>query len=165
MRSLTEAEARVIRGLLAGLPGPERVRVRMAGVARTTYQTIRLRALVKGWLQERYIPNPALLGSNRIRFIIAQPYADRWSESVRTVRSLKDIVVLWVSPETLFAVVYDRGPPDDKSNFDSSQQFRRSWTIAANPNEGQIPVYFDYEGTWSRWTLDSEPLAYPHSFS
>jgi hypothetical protein len=163
MRSLTEAEARVIRGLLADLPGPERLQVREAGVPRTTYQVVRHRVFTNGWLKERYIPHPFLLGTKRIRFILAQPYAERWNDSVRALRSMEDIVVMWASPETLFGVVFERSPSRDWDGLRSPQSFRRYWTVAPGVQGDGLLAYFDYEGVWSRWTLGSEPIAYPRS--
>jgi len=151
----------VIRVLLADLPGPERHTVREAGVPRTTYQTIRHRAFANGWLKERYIPDPALFGARRIRFIVAQPYAERWNDSVRALRSLEGLVVLWASPETLFGVVLERSSSQGWDGLRSCESFRHSWTVAPSvPGEGLV-AYFDYEGVWSRWTLESEPIAYP----
>jgi hypothetical protein len=164
MRSLTEAEARVIRVLLAGIPGPERRMVRDAEVPRTTFQTIRTRAFINGWLKERFIPHPTLFGSERIHLFVAQPYTERWNESVRALRSLENLVVLWASPETLVGVVFDRpsSPTQDEIQFWKS--FRRCWTVVpGNPREGVL-AYFDFEGAWSRWTLGKEPLSYPQAF-
>ncbi|MFZ3356011.1 MAG: hypothetical protein WA549_04545, partial [Thermoplasmata archaeon] len=164
MRSLTEAEARVICVQLAGVPGPERRSVRDAGVPRTTYQTIRHRAFAKGWLRERYIPHPNLFDTARIRFIAAQPYAERWNDSVRALRLLDGLVVLWASPETLFGVVFERLSSRGWENIRSADPFRRYWTVAPENRGDGILAYFDYEGAWSRWTLDREPIAYPQAF-
>jgi len=161
MRSLTEAETRVIRILLANLPGPERNRIRDAEVPRTTYQTVRHRAFLNGWLQERYFPHPLLFGAERIRFVLAQPYAERWNESVRMLRSLEGLVILWASPETLFGVVYEESTGRRWNDLFTSDVFRRSWTIAAPARGDGIVSYFDYEGVWSRWALNRDPLAYP----
>src|SRR5271157_3298183 len=156
MRSLTDAEARVIRVLLAGIPGPERRLVREAAVPRTTFQTIRHRAFVNGWLKERYIPHPMLFGRDRIRLFVAQPYTERWNESVRTLRSLETLVVLWASPETLFGVIFDPPSTDGQDDFQSWDSFRRCWMVKPGSPRDGVLTYFDYEGAWSRWTLDSE---------
>jgi hypothetical protein len=164
MRSLTEAEARVIRVLLADLPGPERERIIAAGVPRTTYQTIRLRAFINGWLEERYVPDPRMFAAERIRFVVAQPYAERWNESVRVFRALDGLVVLWASPETLFGVIFERSSSRDWSHLPGSDVFRRSWTVAPIVEGAGVVVYFDFEGAWSRWTLDGATVAYPRAF-
>ncbi len=154
----------MIHDLLADLPGPERHRIRDAGVPRTTYQTIRHRALASSWLRDRYVPNPSLLGFRRLQFLLAQPYAERRSAAVQTLRTSEDVVVLWTSPETVFAVVFERGPPSPDRNFILPEQFRRSWTVQAGSSSGGILAYFDYEGAWSTWALGVEPIAYPKPF-
>jgi hypothetical protein len=163
MRSLTEAEARVIRVLLADVPGSERERIASAGVPRTTYQTIRLRAFINGWLEERYVPDPRMFATERVRFVVAQPYAERWNESVRLFRSLDGLVVLWASPETLFGVIFERPSSRDWDHFPQSDVFRRSWTVSPGVEGDGIVSYFDFEGAWSRWALDGATLAYPQT--
>ena len=161
MRSLSEAEVRVLRVLIAGIPGPERRLVREAAVPRSTFQAVRHRAFVHGWIKERYLPDPALFGTERVRFLVMQPYAERWNDSVRALRSLDGLVVLWASPETLFGVVFEGGSSSGWERVHRSDSFRRSWTVAPVVGREGVVSYFDYEGAWSRWTLDSEPLLYP----
>lgn len=161
MRSLTEAEARVIRSLLANPSGPERQRIRDAEVPRTTYQTVRRRALIHGWLSERYVPDPLLFGSDRVRLILAQPYAERWNDSIRLFRSFDGLAVLWASAETLLGVLFESEASQLGSGSLTDSTFRRSWTLNPSVREGQVVSYFDFEGAWSRWTLGKDPLAYP----
>ncbi len=161
MRSLSRAEIRVIRVLLADLPGTERQRFRAAEVPRTTYQTVRGRAFANGWLKERYIPHPSLVGRDRVRLILAQPYAEHWNQSIRAFRSTDGLVLLWASPETLFGVVFERSSTRAWEPPIAPESFRRYWTVAPEGEGGGLPAYFDYEGVWSSWTLGSPPLAYP----
>ena len=161
MRSLTPAEARVIRVLLADPPGPERRRIREARAPRTTYQAIRLRAFANRWIEERYLPHPSLFGSQRIRFVLAQPYSERWNEAIRRLRSLDGLVTLWGSPETLFGVVFDLPSAPPATNPCTGDLFRRSWIVSPDITGEGIIAYFDYEGAFSRWALDLAPLAYP----
>lgn len=164
MRSLTGAEARVIQVLLADLPGPERRFVRDAEVPRTTYQTIRHRAFLQGWLKERYIPHPALFDAGRIRFVLAQPFAEKWRGSIRELRSSENVAVLWASPETLFGVIFDAGRSREWDQLSSSDYFRRSWSVAPEDAARGTLAYFDYEGMWSSLALNAHPAAYPRTF-
>ncbi len=150
-----------MRTLLSDLPGPERHRVQESGVPRTTYQTIRHRAFINGWLKERYLPDPALLGVDRIRFIVAQPYAERWNNSIRALRSQEGLVVLWASPETLFGVVFEQSSQRSPDVLRSPESLRRYWTVVSSTRGDGPLAYFDYEGIWSRWTMDSDPIVYP----
>lgn len=151
----------MIRSLLANPSGPERQRIRDAGVPRTTYQVVRRRAFIHGWVDERYVPDPRLFGADRVRFILAQPYAERWNDSIRLVRSLDGLVVLWASAETLLGVLFEAEARQLRNNPLPDGTFRQSWTLNPSVREGQIVSYFDYEGAWSRWALGMDPLAYP----
>jgi len=164
MRSLSDAEVRVLRVLLAGVPGPERRSVLEADVPRSTFQSVRRRAFVHGWLKERYLPDPALFGTERVRFFLAQPYTEQWSASMRALRALDDLVLLWASPETLFGVVFEGRASSGWEGLRSTDSFRRSWTVAPATGGDGVVSYFDYEGVWSRGTRESEPLAYPRGF-
>lgn len=161
MRSLTEAEARVIRALMADPFAPERRLLEVARVPRTTSQTVRHRAFVNGWLEERFVPNPALLGVGQIRFFLAQPFTEHWSEVVRKLRSLDHLVVLWAWPETLFGVFFEGSISRDWNEVATRDSFRRSWSVSSESQSGGVVAYFDFEGAWSRWTLGESPLAYP----
>jgi hypothetical protein len=168
MKSLSAAEARVIAALLAASPGDEATRARRSGVPRTTYQTIRRRALVEGWVQERYVPVPAAVGASRVVFRVAQPFAERRAEVVRRRREQTGVVVLWASPETVLSVSFEgRAEPSPNSVASPTGDplpdawLRRSWTISASPGPADLPVYFDYEGAWSRRIGLEAPVSYP----
>lgn len=147
--------------LLADPPGGERERVRQAGVPRSTYQTVRRRAFFSRWLSEHYVPNPTLVGARSVRFFLAQPYAERWREALRRSRALAGLVVLWASPETLFGVTFEGTRDTRWELFAKGELFRRSWSVASSIPEEGVLAYFDFEGAWSRSTLNREPLSYP----
>lgn len=161
MRSLTEAEARVIRALMADPLAPERQMLKVAEVPRTTCQTIRFRAFANDWLEEVYVPDPGLFGLEGVRFVLAQPYAERWSEAMRSLRSLDNLVVLWSSPETLFGVFFEGRTSRGWNEAVSKELFRQSWSVSSQSPRGGVIAYFDFEGVWSKWTLGRDPLAYP----
>jgi hypothetical protein len=166
MKSLSSAEARVIAALLASSPGDEATRARRSGIPRTTYQTIRRRALVEGWVQERYIPSPAAVGASSVVFRLAQPFAERRAEVVRRWREQPGVVVLWASPETTLSVSFEGRDGPNASTSPSEPAipdawFRRSWTISASPGSAELPVYFDFEGAWSRRIGLKAPVSYP----
>ena len=161
MRSLTESEARVIRALMVDPLAPERQLLKVAGVPRTTFQTIRFRAFASGWLEERFVPDPGLFGLEGVRLVLAQPYAERWTEAVQSMRSLDSLVVLWSSPETLFGVLFEGETSQGWSGVVSKGVFRSSWSVLSPSQSGGVIAYFDFEGAWSKWTLGMDPLAYP----
>jgi hypothetical protein len=168
MKSLSAAEARVIAALLAASPGDEATRARRSGVPRTTYQTIRRRALVEGWVQERYVPAPSAVGADRVVFRLAQPFAERRAEVVRRWREQPGVVVLWASPETVLSVSFEArekpAPNVDASTSEAAVPaawLRRTWRRSASPGPAEVPVYFDFEGAWSRRIGLPAPASYP----
>jgi hypothetical protein len=166
MKSLSAAEARVIAALLAASPGDEATRARQSGVPRTTYQTIRRRALIEGWVHERYVPAPAAVGASRVVFRLAQPFAERRAEVVRRWREQPGVVVLWASSETALSVSFEgRGGPYAGAAPAESPipdvWVRRRWAVSASPGPAELPVYFDFEGSWSRRIGLEAPVSYP----
>jgi hypothetical protein len=172
MRSLTVAEARVIEAHLAVVPGDEADRARQSGLPRTTFQTIRKRLLVAGWIYDRYVPAPSAVGASKVTFWLAQPFAERRADVVRLCRTEPDVVVLWASPDTIFAVSFDRTARRRAQTSHSSpgslvpgEWLRRSWTFETSPGPNDLPVYFDYEGEWSSRVGMSGPISYPQGLS
>jgi hypothetical protein len=149
---------------MADLPGPERRQVKSAEVPRTTYQSIRNRAFVNGWLRERFIPLPEITGAKRIRFFVAQPYNERWNDAVRILRARRDLVVLWAAPETLFGVMFEKPARQRGDELGLAETFRRHWAVWSGEKGEGVLAYFDYEGCWSRLTRNVQPLAYPRAF-
>ena len=164
MRSLSAAGGRVIATLLAEVPGDESDRIRVSGVPRTTYQAIRRRAFLSGWLYERYVPSPKAVGASGVSISLAQPFSERWAGVVRSWRATPETVVLFASAETLLRVSYDYQPagggrggapqPDD-------DWFRRSWTIRVPGVGSSVPVFFDFEGAWARRVGSRTTVSYP----
>lgn len=168
MRSLTVAEARVIQALLANVPGNEREHIQQAGVPRSTYQAVRRRAFLSGWLHERYLPDPTRFGISEATFALIQPFAEHRLEVTRALRLTPGTALLWSSPDTLLSVAFG---PRNKGALDpaaflgrvmsSSHWIRRSWSIRADLRQLSVPVYFDYEGAWSRWVGTERTISYP----
>lgn len=165
MRSLSPTEAKVIQDLLANLPVSERQRVKSAGVPRTTYQAIRRRAYALGWVRDRYVPSPSLVGNGKILCLLAQPYAEHWRDAIARLRNQPGTVVLLASPETLFAVTFVDKESTGLATGTAESTFHRYWQIeaAAGPVDSynQVQAYFDFEGVWSTLALRSNPVAYP----
>lgn len=63
----------MIRELLADPPRSERYRRQEASVPRSTYQAIRHRAFANGWVRERYLPDPTLVGETQVRHECSLP--------------------------------------------------------------------------------------------
>ena len=170
MRSLSPSEARVIEFLLAASPGGEVDRERESRVPRTTFQTIRRKALVEGWVQERYVPSPSAVGATGLAIRLLQPFAEHRADLIRNLRAVSNVVVLWASPETVLSVSFEgqTQSAEVSSSSPSGESFepdwiRREWRFAGPPGSTEIPVYFDHEGAWSRRIGLRAPVSYPQS--
>jgi hypothetical protein len=167
---MTAAEAQVIASLLASLDGDERFREQSAGVPRTTYQTVRRRIFDGGWLEDRYVPSAAAVGARSITIRLSQPFAEHHANLVRERRSAFGSVLVWSSPESVFSVSFDQaGGPNDRVLGSEvrdpipAKWLRRTWSITCTPDAVGIPVYFDYEGSWSRRIGRKGSISYPQS--
>ncbi|MCI4349623.1 MAG: hypothetical protein L3J93_05355 [Thermoplasmata archaeon] len=168
MRHLSRAASRVIQVLLADVRGTEEDRIRIARVPRSTFESIRRKAFRNGWLRERYLPNPSALGLSRVRFELGRPYADRWIEAAKGWQARPGTVVLWCFPETLLSVRFEPPDPDAdgstrarRGDASDASPFRTLWSVDVNLERTPVPVYFDFEGAWTRWTGREANITYP----
>ncbi len=160
MRALSASEARVIHALLVSANVVERQREIWSGVPRATYLAARKRAFSHGWLQSRYVPDPAALGFDRITFTVDQPYSERYGEVIRSARSAPGTVVLWSSPETVLSVRF--GHPGEARAADApTNASRHRLVIEVTEPQKEVPVYFDFEGAWSIWASGLSLVTYP----
>ncbi len=165
MRTLTEAEARVIAAMLASSTQGERDRLRRLRVPRSTYHAARRRAYAEGWLRDRYVPTPTPFGWQRIRFALARPYADRFGELLDAWSQDPGCVVLWGSSQAVVGVFFHRDVRSAvASERESVSRGQTAWgvTVIADPRVESIPVYFDFEGAWGHLSGAAGTLSYPH---
>jgi hypothetical protein len=165
-RPLTRAEATVIGSLLAGTTSTDRERIRASGLPARTFEVARQRVISTGWVVDRYVPDPTLLGLSRGIFALGRPFAERQTERARTWAAASTNVLLWESSQTLFGVFFVPGggtgdavtrplfPPD---------AFSRLAVIDADLTRATVPVYFDFEGAWSRIQGATGTRSYPRS--
>ncbi len=171
MRYLTASEAAVLRALMADVRGGDRERLRAAGVPRTTYQVIRRRALEAGWISSCDVPDLARAGLGRLRFTLAQPFAERHAAVTNALRSSEETLLLWSSRDTLFRI--SRVGPTHPSVATPSRPdpdvtapagwWRHAWSVEVSEGSGAVPIFLDFEGAWSRSLLGIAPLSYPRS--
>jgi len=163
MRSITDSEAVAIRALLAALPVSERVRIQETGLGSRTFERIRKRAYAAGWVFDRFVPNPSRTGCPTIFFVLAHPFAEQIEEVQRRMKGLPSNVLLWRWPESVFGVFFS-SESEERFQSELNPRAGQSETIvvAANGTNRAIPVYFDFEGAWARWTGQPGTLAYPH---
>jgi hypothetical protein len=170
VRSLHPKEARVVQILLARLTASDAERVKLAGFGKSTFYKARRRASRWGWVTERYVPNPAPLGIQRVVFQLGWPFSESWGEVVRAWEQQRGLVLLWTFRDLVFSVVWEgrcRSSlgllPDRDELSPARQSLRGVWTVEVNAGSGAVPVYFDFEGAWARWSGSGKALSYPTS--
>jgi hypothetical protein len=167
MRLLTRAEAIVIQSLLASEAVTGREHIRRSGLPTRTFEVARQRVLAAGWVRERYIPSPSLLGRSKVSIVFAQPYAEHIQNVVRSWNRIDGNVLLWRG-ETSVLGVFFRSPTKPSlrqtSQLGNSEIFSRVGVFEVDTRDSEIPAYFDFEGAWSRIVREQPPVSYPHSF-
>jgi len=151
----------VIRELLVDRPGSERLRRNAARVPRSTYQSIRKRAVELGWIDSRYVPSPSLVGAHHLRVELVQPFAEKRAEVLRDLLALDGLVVLWECPGSILAISFDRASTPSSDPPSSDPRCFRKWVVRPKMSNDRVRSYFDYEGVWSRWAVREDPVAYP----
>jgi hypothetical protein len=163
-RTLTQNEATVVSSLLgASQEGVER-QIRRSGVPRSSYREAKRRLLSRGLLEPRILPHPALLGTVRVSFLVTRPHADEIAPTVQALADLPEVVTLWSGHQLVFAVVY-HGNPSAAETFER-RVMRGAFGaplvhISTDPQIPQVPVFFDFEGAWNRFTGLSGTSGYP----
>ncbi len=166
MRSLTRAEAIVIQSLLASEEVTDREHIRRSGLPPRTFEVARKRVLDAGWVHQRYVPNPILLGRPLLSVVIAHPYAEHFRDVVRRWNQIDGNILLWRGGTSVLGV-FIRSPlmPSLKQSAElgKPETFSRVRTFEIDARDSEIPVYFDFEGSWSRVVGEPGPVRYPHS--
>jgi|HubBroStandDraft_1064217.scaffolds.fasta_scaffold45688_2 hypothetical protein len=162
MRSLTEAEGRVIGTLLGGQHRTDRGGYTAAGVPRTTFQVVRQRAFDSGWIREGYIPNPAVFGGAKLDFRLRQPFAEEWVSDTRSGTSPGTLTV-WGSPELILTVTLLRGKEAELGE-ESRVIDNSAWEVRLTTDSASVLCYFDFEGAWSALGAGMPSRVYPRSF-
>jgi hypothetical protein len=145
----------VLRSLLATAPGRELDRIQVSGVPRRTYQEIRRRAFSEGWVQEYYVPDGPHFGLPYVTFALVHPFLERMDDDRRRWMENRSLALLWTSPEILFGVFLSPRPPILEGSY------RQRFVLTVDARGPTVPAYFDFEGSWARWTRLGGTLAYP----
>jgi len=164
MRRLTRVEVAVVRDLLAGPGASVSDRMRELGIPRRTYQTARRRVRLRGWVQERWLPEPVRLGFGRVSFALAHPYLESGADLVAAWRTVPGIVCLWSTPETVFAVRFESGEaPLERWPCTDATKVRELFVLPVDLAARTVPIFFDFEGAWDRLTGSGLSRDYPRA--
>ncbi len=168
MRALTEAEARLIRALLAAPGDSERELLEETRLPRSTYHAVRKRVHDEGWLRTRFIPHPACFDLPIATFAIAHPFADSAVQLMERWSRPESNVVLWGGASLVFAVYLHHSKEEARrlsSGLVDDSMRSRSFFLSTGTGTGDVPVYFDFEGVWSHLAGIPGSSKYPRPLS
>jgi hypothetical protein len=168
MRALTDAEARLIRALVAAPGDSEREFLEETKLPRSTYHAVRKRVYDEGWLRIRFVPHPSCFELPLVTVAIAHPFAEsavalmeRWSQP-------ESNVVLWGGAGLVFAVYLHRSREEARrltSTLADETMRPRSFFLSTDTGPTSLPIYFDFEGVWSHLAGIPGSSQYPRSLS
>lgn len=153
----------MLTSALASEAEPERERMRRSGLASRTYEAARRRALERGWLLERYLPNPVLFGRPLVQFRLAPLAANGSDLPASTWASRDDAALVWNDRSNAFGVFFrssdQGGVPEARGGSVGSRP--PAFAVDVDLSIATIPVYFDFEGEWAAVSGRSGTAGYP----
>jgi hypothetical protein len=168
MRALTDAEARLIRALLASPGDSERELLEETQLPRSTYHAVRKRVYEEGWLRIRFAPHPICFELPFVTVAVAHPFAEssvalmeRWSRP-------ESNVVLWGGSGLVFAIYLHRTREESRklaAGLVDDAMRPRSFFLSTGTGSDTLPIYFDFEGVWSHLAGIPGSSQYPRSLS
>lgn len=160
---LTEVEARVVGALLGEGPESEAERIHRSGLPRTSYQEAKRRVYARGWVYDRYLPNPGVFGHRWASFVIGQPYAEQFEALSTYLTGRPDTVVLWSSLDSFFSVSLQATPPRPGSEMLERLVggSRHAQHLTADLFHPSVPIFFDFAGAWAHLAGGPRARHYP----
>lgn len=162
-RELTTIETRVISTLLVADSLPERERIRLSGLSPRTYETARRRLFDAGIVYERFVPDPLAWGLRFLRFDLVRPKPGEEAECSERFETDPDAFHVWRGNGLVFAatLLRDRRARDETKARKEPWEVNRSRQLDVDLREPSVPIYFDFEGAWSRIAGAAGPHVYP----
>jgi hypothetical protein len=167
-RVLSDAEGILTQHALAGERSDDGSPRGGRELPRRTRQTVLQRIYQRGWVHDRYVPSPALVGRPHVTFALAQPFSEDVVRAAQRWQRASGGVLLWVSPETLFGVYFSRDVRARSRLVESltaSVKERTEIVLSVDLREQSVPVYFDFEAAWNRVAGRAGAISYPHSLA
>ena len=160
---LNGSEARVLQALLAAGPESERERLRRLGLPRSTFHVARRKIYGQRWARDLYVPDPRALGFPYATVALGQPHVENWTKLGESWAGLGVAPLVWTSPTVTFAVAFH---PDAESAKAAALRLEKSDArdinvVSTITDPLAFPVYFDYEGGWSKFAELPGLFGYP----
>lgn len=166
MRNLSSAEAALVAGLLAGNSARTTTVEGERVLPRRTRETVLRRVYAREWIRDRYVPSPTAIGCPFVTIAVAEPYAEHLAHCSVLWRSQPGIVHMWGSRDVLCGVFFSADASSStllKSTVGDRALNRNSVVVTTDLRVAPIPVYFDFEVSWSRIAGLRGSMSYPQS--
>ncbi len=163
---LSENDVRVVSSLLGSTLGSGEDRMRDSGLARSSYRISKRRLYEAGVVEDRYLPRPGLVGTRWVTFLLSRPFADRVGEVAGSLLSNPRSVVVLSGTHMVFSTLYHSSASEREEFEQEVHDGKLGTPIALLHVDGQepdVPVYFDFEGAWSRFRGGTGTQGYPRA--
>jgi hypothetical protein len=150
--------------MLAHGEATEHERLVLSRLSRTTYHESRRRAYGNRWIQDRYVPDPKVLGFPVLAVGLSRPLADKAQEYLANISSYPGTVVLWSMAGCALGVFLSRDVKEGEQlalAWSDKRWVRDSDLVVSEPTMDNVPVYFDCEGLWAHLLQKEGTARYP----
>lgn len=163
MREISDAEARVVAGELAGLPTRDSVG---QSVPLRTYQEVRRRLTQRDCLYSRYVPSPVALRRPLLLLALTRPFLEHHRETGLLWAARPEAVDIREGRESIFGafLLADQSHADSlRVDLDEPVTAQATAVVVCDLRRATVPVYFDFDGAWRRITHQPESPSYPQT--
>src|ERR1700691_482935 len=164
MRLITPTEARVVQALLSGSSAGSLSSPGLGTFAPRTVQETRRRIFLRGWVENRFVPDPVASGRPILTFGLIRPYSDRTKELRERWSSDSRTVLLWASPDLLFGVFSETDSTEAQSlqsTLGPLTEVQTAFFLDCDCRAATLPVFFDFEGAWVKSVRLPGTFRYP----
>jgi hypothetical protein len=160
VRRIRRAEALVAQSLLAG----EAARSTWPKIPRRTRQTVTYRLYNWNWFTDREVASPATLGCPWLTFALTSPYVEQRREVEHRWRDSAEACLVWSMEGSCFGVFASSSSDRAatlRGTLEDGGSSRNSLFVTVDLRAEEVPIWFDFEGAWSRTMAGGPSLAYP----
>jgi hypothetical protein len=144
----------------------EKERIHQTGVGTRTFERIRQRAYRESWLFDRLVPNPSRTGIETVYVVLSRPYIEEIQGLQERWSSHSSTVLLWRWPDAILSIFFVSPSLARNGDVKNVLEFGpEDLVLACTPDGGGIPVYIDFEASWSRRTALPGTISYPQGLA
>lgn len=149
---------------LANPAAGERAHLALSKLPRSTYHAARRRVYAEGWLMDRYVPVPELLGYPSVTVAVARPFADRAPELQERWAGEAGAVLVYAGPSFAMGLFFSRSQAERDATIQRVSDRALSSSVVLldpPPRPEGFPVFFDFEGAWAHLIHQPGTQGYP----